>query len=83
MVMPKAAMYEDRYFAPREHDIRAARQLTSVQAEANAVSMQGRANKLLGLGMLPLESGHQCPTSLIRRIVTHRALGGTWIKTSR
>jgi len=58
MLMPKAAVYKDRFASAREHNIRFAREILAVQPESVALSMQKRPQQHFRLCVFTADPAH-------------------------
>lgn len=71
MAVPKATIYENYRFVLRQHNIRAAGQVLTVQAKAIPQRMQSLSDQDLGLGVLAPDAGHHLTAFRLRDNVSH------------
>jgi hypothetical protein len=69
--MPEASMDEDTDAMSRKNDVRIARQITPMEAEAVAHGVEQAANDKFRLGILAANAGHQAAALLSGKGVGH------------
>lgn len=66
MLMPEAAMHEDRGPQPCQDDVRSSRKIAAMEAKSEAQAMQGGPDRELWARVAPLDTRH-VPTAVLWR----------------